>query len=299
MFEKILKTPKGKLNFLMLTFFVYVTVPIFEWFSLENDLVSGRFSINADSIGLDLFTKVFWKRQFQIEATNKQKVFDWTFGVILPVACIFFDFAVFKGAFSHHGALLGEYKPFVYMLSFAAVILLMLFLFFGSKLNWLNGIFAGLFAIGAAVSLLIGIVLFPLSLIGLIILIGAIGFTPLLTAFVFARNAIRSLKIAWLTSNKILLVNSFAVSAIFSFVFPYVFYANVENSLRKMENGSPAEIRRERDKFKYFSPFVNFDRLGLKSCGDPDERKVELLEAVYQLTGKNTKEVYRLYCYDW
>ncbi len=51
MFE-ILKTPKYGLSFLMLTFFVYITAPIFEWLYLTNLLASGNLPPNADSIGL-------------------------------------------------------------------------------------------------------------------------------------------------------------------------------------------------------------------------------------------------------
>ncbi len=51
MFE-ILKTPKYGLSFLMLTFFVYITAPIFEWLYLTNLLASGNLPQNADSIGL-------------------------------------------------------------------------------------------------------------------------------------------------------------------------------------------------------------------------------------------------------
>jgi len=48
----ILKTPKDSLTFLMLTFFVYVTAPIFEWLNLQDLLTSGKLPPNADSIGL-------------------------------------------------------------------------------------------------------------------------------------------------------------------------------------------------------------------------------------------------------
>lgn len=128
--------------------------------------------------------KGFWRRQFQTEATKSQKKFDWVFGVVLPTACCFFDPLIFKGAISHNGALLGEYKPFAYLLSFASIILMMLFLLFGQKLKWFNSILAGVFLVGAAVSLIVGTVIFPFSLIGLFVLIGILGFTPLVSAFV-------------------------------------------------------------------------------------------------------------------
>lgn len=46
------KTSKNSLSFLMWTFFIYLTAPFFEWVNLTRDLASGKFPVNADSIGL-------------------------------------------------------------------------------------------------------------------------------------------------------------------------------------------------------------------------------------------------------
>ncbi len=46
---------------------------------------------------------------------------------------------------------------------------------------------------GAVVAALIGVTIFPLSLIGLFLLAGTLGFTPFLTSLVLARNAARAL----------------------------------------------------------------------------------------------------------
>ena len=64
-------------------------------------------------VDMELFPALkapFWKRQFRASATGAQKVFDWLFGVILPVVCCLLDPLVFKGAFLPHGASLGEYN---------------------------------------------------------------------------------------------------------------------------------------------------------------------------------------------
>jgi hypothetical protein len=81
----------------------------------------------------------FWSRQFQTEATYKQKRFDIIFGVVLPVMCFFFDPVVFKWWLpGGNGALLGTYKPFAYILSYAAIMGLLGFLLMGKKLKWAN-----------------------------------------------------------------------------------------------------------------------------------------------------------------
>ncbi len=55
----LLKTPKHSVDFLMLTFLFYITLPILEWLSLKSDLANGILSPNADSIGLDLIEFIF------------------------------------------------------------------------------------------------------------------------------------------------------------------------------------------------------------------------------------------------
>ena len=50
----ILKTPKDRLNFLMLSAFIYVSAPIFEWLNLQDLVASGKLPANADSLGLPM-----------------------------------------------------------------------------------------------------------------------------------------------------------------------------------------------------------------------------------------------------
>jgi hypothetical protein len=238
----------------------------------------------------------FWQRQFQLESTPKQKIFDWAFGVVLPVICCLFDPIVFKGTLSHNGALLGSFKPFVYLLSFVSIVLMMLFLLFGSKLKWFNAVLAGLFMIVSAISLILGITLFPFSLFGLLFVIGILGFTPLFAGLAYARNSFRAFNFAKIPLNKTLLWNLFLVSAIFSFAVPYVFNSNVAVILRNIKDGDSTVISENKNLIWYVSPFVNFDSLALETCG---KSKKELREAVYELTGKNEAEVSQQYCTDW
>jgi hypothetical protein len=238
----------------------------------------------------------FWRRQFQLESTSSQKIFDWAFGVVLPVICCLFDPIVFNGALSHNGALLGSFKPFVYLLSFVSIVLMMLFLLFGSKLKWFNAVLAGLFTIVSAISLIMGVILFPLSLIGVLFIIGVLGFTPLFAGFAYARNSFRAFNFAKISLDKTLLWNLVLVSAIFSFAVPYVFNSNVKAILNNIKDGDSTTIHENKNLIWYVSPFVNFDSLTLETCGNS---KKELREAVYELTGKNEAEISQQYCTDW
>jgi hypothetical protein len=132
----------------------------------------------------------FWRRQFGPEVTGKQGLFDWTFGLILPALCFYFDPFVFRG--TGGGALLASYQLPVYFVSGLAIMSLVTWMLWGPRLGPLNALFAGLFALTGMVALLIGVVLLPFSFFGMFYLIGFLGYTPLLTSFVLLRNAVRA-----------------------------------------------------------------------------------------------------------
>ena len=218
--------------------------------------------LNLDENNIIAPKENFWRRQFQSEATESSRKFDWLFGVILPVICFVFDPIVFKN--NGIGAtLLGNYKPFAYLLSFVSVMAMSAWLIWGAKLKWLNAFLAGLFAVGGIISFGIGVILFPFSLIGLIILIGVLGFTPLLSAIVFLRNAVRAFHAAKPFLEKRTLIYSAALCAIFSFVVPITVNLEIKRSLENIKNGDEQTILTESRKLRYVAPLVNFDDLAL------------------------------------
>src|SRR5687767_6414550 len=87
----------------------------------------------------------FWKRQFLQRPTRKQRVFDWAYGVVIPVVCVAGDPIVF----SAHG-ILAEYRPFAHLLSAVSILAMCAWLLWGERLRWLAAPLAGLFIFGAA-----------------------------------------------------------------------------------------------------------------------------------------------------
>jgi hypothetical protein len=179
----------------------------------------------------------FWKRQFQPQANSNQRAYDWLFGVFLPVICFIFDPVVFKGGMGIDGdALLAAYRPFAYLLCAACISTMAAWLVFGEKLRWLNGFLAGLFFLGGAVSLIVGIILFPFSFIGLVVVIGALGFTPLFTAVVYLRNSIRALHASKMFLIKTVRIYAFAFGVIFSASLAWTINSELKNTpLRSLQ----------------------------------------------------------------
>lgn len=237
--------------------------------------------------------KGFWRRQFQTEATEGQRKFDWIFGVVLPVICFAFDPVVFKGN-ALGTAYLGEYRPFAYILSFVSIMAMTAWLIWGAKLKWLGAFLAGLFTIGGAISLAIGVVLLPISLLGLLILVGALGFTPLFSALVYLRNAFRSYQSAKPFLENGVLINSFVLSALFSMVVPSVANVQIKKISDEIKDGDVRTIREKTRTLKYFAPLVNADFLAkryfrsLSADGETEEMRV-IQEAYRELTGEDVK----------
>lgn len=227
------------------------------------------------------FPKGFWRRQFQTQSTKTQIKFDWIFGVVLPVICFFFDPIVFKGN-GFGAAYLGTFKPFAYVLSFVSVMAMSAWLIWGGKLKWLNALLAGLFAVGGLISLGIGILIAPISLFGLIIVIGILGFTPLFTSIVYLRNALRAFQTAKPFFEKKSLIYTFVLSALLSVVAPYVLNANIKNTLNEMAYGDAQTIRAGAERLKYVAPLVNLDILTLQYHRPfkANQRETEKMEAI-------------------
>ena len=170
--------------------------------------------------------KGFWRRQFQPEPTGMQRGFDWAFGVVLPIICFVADPIAFKGNIMGHG-ILREYAPFAYTLAFLSIVSMAAWLALGKHLRFSNAIFGGLFAVGGLISFIVGITLLPFSLIGLLFIVGILGFTPLFTSVIYLRNSYRAFLNAEETIPQSLVYHTFFLVGLLSFVIPYLINVNV------------------------------------------------------------------------
>lgn len=203
-------------------------------------------TIDLNNTASDSNKDSFWGRQFQKEATKEQKTFDWIFGVILPVLCFSADPAIFKTSeLWGSDAYPAVVKPFAYLLSFVSIMALIATLIRGAKLRSLNGLLSGLFFVGGVISLGVGIIMLPISLLGLAIFISVLGFTPFLTAAVYLRNAYRSLDCAKPVFKRRVLIRTVVLTALFSLITPAVINIEIDRSLKRLSSGNSGTIRKE------------------------------------------------------
>lgn len=234
--------------------------------------------------------KKFWARQFQEVPTETQKKFDWAFGVMLPIVCFYFDPIVFSGH-SFGLPIFAGYKAFAYLMSFVAIMSMIAWLLWREKVKWLGAALAGVFAAGGIVSLCVGIRLFPISLIGALLIIGVFGFTPLIAGVIYLRNAVRVFRVAKLSLQKTLLVNTFLLTAIFTSVVPYVVNKEIASAMNTITESESADFESETRKLRLAAPLVNFEQLSLYYFRASDqERSSEKMQRIAMFYKEMTGE---------
>lgn len=160
--------------------------------------------------------------QFHLEPTRTQQKFDWAFGVGLPLVCVAADPIVFSSWDEFGKPLLGEYKTFAYVLSIISIMSMSAWLLWGQRLGDLRPYLGGLFLAGSVTSLIVGVILLPFSLIGLVMAIGLLGFTPLFSGFVYLRNGIRAIAGSKMDMPPAVVYRAVILAALFSLIVPYV-----------------------------------------------------------------------------
>ena len=129
----------------------------------------------------------FWRRQFQLPSTRPQRSFDLLFGILAPFLCVCFDPTVFRSDGLMGNGFLSPFRLYGYLE--IAVSAAALAYYVGTRRA--SPLLAGALWGGFFFALILGVIMLPLTLLGLLLIIGVFGFTPFLTAFVFFRNACR------------------------------------------------------------------------------------------------------------
>ena len=139
--------------------------------------------------------RAYMQRQFRGEATLAQIIFDITIGMVLPVLCLVFDPIVFRAS-SFGPPLAARFQLFAYSVIAVEIAALGVWLVLGKRAEEWCGVLGGMMLAGALFSAVVGLLLLPFSIVGLLFFVGIFGFTPFLTAFIYLRNARRALTFA-------------------------------------------------------------------------------------------------------
>jgi hypothetical protein len=239
----------------------------------------------------------FWRRQFSSTITTPQLTYDVLFGILLPILCFIFDPAIFTNdGFGLVIFSIAQYKWFVYLFSALSIISLSVWLLAYRAGTSAGGIVAGLVAgillAGAAASFVIGCIILPLSLIGLMVLIGVLGFTPFFTAFVYLRNGVRALKLAESNARQPTLVGSLLSGALLVIALSYVAHTGlnrmVAQAVNDLTKDDPQVVDAAVRRLKWVGWSVDMDHLVWAYSKEQDQtRKQNLARAYKEITGND------------
>jgi hypothetical protein len=180
---------------------------------------------DAAPIATHMSEQGFWSRQFHQEQTWYQFAFDILAGVVAPPLCLIFDPIVFSDTD------LNRYQAAGYSAIGLEVLALWIWLFLGEFAGRSIAFLGGMLLFGAFLAGTIGILLLPLSLIGLLVLIGVLGFLPFCTAFAFLRNGFMALRQANARMGKTMLSGLLATGVIFAASIPMFVHHYVSHNI--------------------------------------------------------------------
>jgi hypothetical protein len=262
-----------------------------ERLSLRTDVANSLSHRRSHSDAL----REFLRRQFRGEATLAQVIFDITIGMVLPILCLMFDPLVFRSGISGR-PLAGRFQLFAYGFIAIEIIALAVWLCVGSRAGEWRGVLAGIMLAGAIFSVGIGICLLPFSLIGLVVLIGALGFTPFLTAFIYLRNARRALRAASAQMTRAGLSVTLLFGATLAFGVPAFTHWRisrlVEHSLAQVLGADDAQAEAAARRLRHVGWLASAELdqmvLAYGRATDP-QRKERLARAYREITGDDIR----------
>ena len=148
---------------------------------------------------------------FPKDLPRQRLVFDFVWGMVMPIVCLVFDPFVFKSGEDLMGTLEPDYPPnfaaqvqvnelayFAWPILVGQIATLGMVLAWGKSLRPIAPFLAGALATGFVISTCLGVLLVLPAMLGVFAFgIGLLGFTPIFTAITFCRR----MRLMWLLSS--------------------------------------------------------------------------------------------------
>lgn len=228
----------------------------------------------------------FWARQFAADSTPSQDAFDVIFAVVLPIFVLVTDPVVFR-ARTFGMSLLGDFQLVAYVNAAISMAVFLAWRTFQTRVSSFGGAFAAVFFLSAICSGVIGIAILPYSVIGLMVLIGVLGFTPFFTAFVFLRNGVRAARFCQSASSARYI--AMMAAGVLMVILPVVVSVRIEtaiaSSVETVIVGNVVDAKDAADRLKRY-PFV------------PDKYRQQLVHAYWREVNPFKRAVLKQVCED-
>jgi signal transduction histidine kinase len=167
---------------------------------------------------------------------------------------------------------------------------LALWLLLGTHLKLLAGFIGGILLSGALFSFVIGIFLLPLSILGLILIVGILGFTPFFTCFVFLRNGVRALGQAneKISVTSLVMGMSLVIAVQGGIQWAQIISESSQSVTRTDDILSTQQAKRQ---FKSWCTDNYLNKIVLIYAKETDPSRKKVIAKLYQdITGENIEE---------
>lgn len=164
--------------------------------------------------------------------------------------------------------------------------------FFRDRSGSAGAVIAGILVSGSLASLIIGIIILPLSIFGLLFLIGILGFTPFLVSFVYLRNGVRAFNTARPFAEAAILKASFLVGAFLITSPPALVHWHISRivteSMNHLLRGDLRTADAATQSLRSVAWATDLDPLVRAYARETDQtRKGSLAKAYKEITGKD------------
>lgn len=207
-------------------------------------------------------------------------------GIVLPAICVAFDPIVFRSG-DFGAAMFGAYCVAGYGLIALSATALAVWLI----LKPLPSLFSGFLASGCVVALAIGIAILPMSLIGLMLVIGALGFVPFLTSLVYWQAAKKAREVAGGNYRPAWAVIGFIALLATPLGTQFYLSSVATAAMAQLSDGTEAEAEEAIRQLTRLGPLVDSDQLAWRYlASDSKEEQQRLTRAFTELTGGDLEE---------
>jgi len=232
--------------------------------------------------------KSFSERHFSGEITRGQIWFDVIFGIVVPILCLVFDPIIFTDYLDH-------LQIFAYLAIGIGIITLIIWMAMKPSAEIVTTVFSGILFTGAAFATLLGIVMLPLTILGLFIVLGILGFTPFFSAFVYLRNGIHAYHNIQMEMSKRLIIGLMILGGILAVGIPWAIYRGtnkvVSQSIQTIihsENDKEINAAVSKLEFVFWCSTACYDDLVWAYHNEEDEAKAAFLARAYHsITGED------------
>ncbi len=235
--------------------------------------------------------------------TQKRRIFDIVFGIIFPLICFYVEWQGINIMFAPTRIIPWPLRTPLYLTVLICSAALVIHHTTRPSWRWVNTMFIGpSFLVGGFLALGMGVILAPMTMVGLIMIIGILGFVPFFTMFAYWRGFIYLVKNTQPDYSFTLLLMLICACLLILFIVGAGMYANhlVAYYEDMVLSDRAYNFRTGLDGLKKYKLFTwnDYSRILMEYGRCDAEKKKRLTQAYHELTEEDIESAYESWALD-